>query len=865
MLQLIGDHLWQSTVCVGVAWLLTLALRKNHAGIRFWVWFAASMKFLAPFSALVALGALLPWRPAPLPGEAPVAVFEAVSQPFSTTSVTAFAPLPTATPTLTAMAIRAVPYLWALGTLAVLLVWLLRWRRVAHMARSATATSTGGEYDALVRLAAARGITPPVLRVTSSAMEPAIVGVLRPALLWPAAISDRLTSEQRDAVLAHELAHVARRDNLLALLHMAIEALFWFHPLVWVIGARLVHEREHACDEEVVRTSGQREAYAEGILRTCEHFLESTLPCASGVTGADLKGRVAAIMRGALQPRLGVPQRVLLTGVALLVLGIPLGLGAVSPTYHAVPQQGLSGPTPAPLTSDLRFEVASVKPNTSGATGTQFGLPGGGRFTATNATARELVRMAYSTQDYKLVGLPDWTSGERFDIEAMAGKDITLTGDPGKPSPVFLMLRSLLAERFGLTLHAETRDMPVYVLSHARADRGLGPRLAPSTTDCAAVLAAAKAAKATPPGPPQPPTDRVLCGSRYSPGRHSGGAMDMEFLSGFLSNAVGRTVVNSTGLTGRFDWVLEFRPDSVDPTGGTTPSLDANAPSLLAAVQEQLGLKLDAGRAPVEVLVIDRIERPAPNDAPEPKPTALSITGQTAVQSAPTPAQPRFEVASVKPTPASAGGSAVPVILPGRLEYRGATLKNLIAGAYESQVTMILEMPGYEKRLNDYRFNIEAKTNLPQGNPREQFATFIRPMLKELLAERFKLRLHPEVRETRAYALVVGKNGPRFKAADPELNAREIRTRLTPGPGRIVFDNAPLTGLANTLAGMIQVPVVDRTGLTGVYNFTWQWILDNGEEITPAQAMENLGLKLEDAREPVRFIVIDHAEMPTEN
>src|SRR6185436_12798844 len=120
-------------------------------------------------------------------------------------------------------------------------------------------------------------------------MEPGVFGLRRPALVWPRGIDDRRTNAQIDAILLHEIAHVRRRDNLTSALHMAVQTIFWFHPLTWWIGSRLVDERERACDEDVVRGGSEPHVYAEGILKTCQYFVESPLACVAGVTGSDLK------------------------------------------------------------------------------------------------------------------------------------------------------------------------------------------------------------------------------------------------------------------------------------------------------------------------------------------------------------------------------------------------------------------------------------------------------------------------------------------------------------------------------------------------------------------------------------------------
>jgi uncharacterized protein (TIGR03435 family) len=253
------------------------------------------------------------------------------------------------------------------------------------------------------------------------------------------------------------------------------------------------------------------------------------------------------------------------------------------------------------------FEVASIKPNVSGEPGTHFGLPGGGRFTATNATARELVRMAHSVQEYQLVGLPDWTKSVRFDIEARASQNIALTGDPGNPTPVFQMLAALLVERFKVRSHREMREMPVYALALAKSGT-LGPRLTVSTTDCAAVFKAAREKAAAGTAAPTA-SDHVLCGGRTRPGVVVGGSQSLAYLTATLSNILGRMVTDRTGLMGQYDYTLEYR---LDAAGGSA-AVNADAPSLETALQEQLGLKLESTKAPVEVLVIDHNERPSEN------------------------------------------------------------------------------------------------------------------------------------------------------------------------------------------------------------------------------------------------------------
>ena len=131
-------------------------------------------------------------------------------------------------------------------------------------------------------------------------------------------------------MLEHELAHWRRRDNLTAAVHMLVEAVFWFHPLVWWIGARLVEERERACDEAVVRAGHDGRTYAEGILNVCERYVASALKCAAGISGADLKQRVVEIARNRVMSELPMQKKILLGTFALATLLVPIIFGAAA-------------------------------------------------------------------------------------------------------------------------------------------------------------------------------------------------------------------------------------------------------------------------------------------------------------------------------------------------------------------------------------------------------------------------------------------------------------------------------------------------------------------------------------------------------
>ena len=270
-----------------------------------------------------------------------------------------------------------------------------------------------------------------------------------------------------------------------------------------------------------------------------------------------------------------------------------------------------------PPSDSATFEVATVKLNKSGDNRIGIGFAPGGRFRATNVPLRELIAAAYGESQplaaFQITGGPKWIETDRFDVVGKAPGD-PQPGPNGPPPVMFAMMRNLLADRFKLTAHRETKEFPIYALVPARADGKLGPQLRPASTDCAALMAATRARGGP---PPQAPGERMPCGMRLFPGNLSGGGTSMAQLANVLARFVNRTVVDRTGLTGNYDVDLQWTPDQMPqgrgdlpPGAPQLPPVDPNGPSIFTAVQEQLGLKLDAARGPVQVLVIDRVERP---------------------------------------------------------------------------------------------------------------------------------------------------------------------------------------------------------------------------------------------------------------
>lgn len=273
------------------------------------------------------------------------------------------------------------------------------------------------------------------------------------------------------------------------------------------------------------------------------------------------------------------------------------------------------GPTPA-------FEVASVKPNKSGEGFIRFGMQPGGRFTAQNVPVRELIRFAYNVQPFQIEGGPGWMNSDRFDVTAKAEGEVAPAA-PGQNGPIQQMMRSLMEDRFKLRVHRETKEMPIYALVLARSDGRLGTQIEPSTVDCAAQRGRGAGAAGgrgpgggPPPGPPKP-GERPQCGMFMGPASVGAGDVGIEQLAQLLSGRVNRVVLDKTGLAGRYSFNLEFTPDQAPPGGfqlnGAPVSINPDGPSLFTALQEQLGLKLDAQRGPVETLVVDSVEQPTPD------------------------------------------------------------------------------------------------------------------------------------------------------------------------------------------------------------------------------------------------------------
>jgi bla regulator protein blaR1 len=616
LLRALGNHMWQTTIFGLCAVVLAISLRRAPAKVRSAVWLAASLKFLLPLSLLIAIGTLL--APARRPSsevQSPSYYrVDAVSEPFT------FAADPIAgiaedrlhkawAPAMRSLRM-ALLVLWLAGSLCVAGAWILRWKRLAAEFRSLGLAADGIELAALRKVEAAMGIKNPIpLLLSESAIEPGIFGLWRARLVWPQRMTQKLSSAQMEAIIAHELAHLMRRDNLAAAIHLAVEAVFWFHPLVWWLHARMMDERERACDEAVVLLGNEPEIYAEGILRACRFSIESPLACVAGIGGSELKLRVRRIVAHEPAHGLSLVGRMLLSGLAVAAVVVPIAFGLVdAPRVSA----GLLEQSPA--SPQYSFEVATVKPGED-ASNQRMLMIGPGKVTVRNMPLKDVIMFAYDAKSSaQISGFPEWVNSALYSIDAKEDEATAAALDKlprdQRNLQIRLMVQALLAERFHLKVSRTTKELPVYALLVAKA----GPKLKTSSGPLPPIPGA---------GPGGEPKMRMGIQLK-GPGDLEGTNVTMDtFASGILSKMpeVGdRVVVDKTGLPGHYDFTLRWTPDAATPPpGGLADSAnsamgnDAPAPGLFTALEDQLGLKLESQKGSVETLVVDSIDRPTPN------------------------------------------------------------------------------------------------------------------------------------------------------------------------------------------------------------------------------------------------------------
>jgi uncharacterized protein (TIGR03435 family) len=516
------------------------------------------------------------------------------------------------------------------------------------------------------------------LLTSEECVAPMTVGWLCPAIILPLGWRE-WTRGRLDAVLAHERAHVRRRDPLVQWLALLNRAVFWFHPLAWWLERRLASLAEEACDAAVLDQGHDPVEYAEALLdieRSVKQAGARMEAMGMAMPGRGLPQRIKLIFDGPRWPRMSRSKIVCIAAACSATAAVfgagtlghvtqlhlppipPPQVDASSLVRTAPPVQRVQKPSSVLLaqatqveqTSNQpavapvpKFDVASIRPCTPAPPGPGgrggVGSPSPGRVNARCVTVKNLIQTAYVMYPDGLNPNPNpnfvyvtieggaaWTESDRYDIEAKA------EGTPSTQMTEGPMLQALLEDRFQVKVHHETKQVPVYDLTVAKGGFKLEPLKEGS---CVPFETRA-------PAPGQTPADFIAslpnyCGrvSFHRPG--PGGSMKAEFrgmtlaeFAGSLGRVTDRPIVDSTGITGLFDISMEFAVDQTTPAflpGGALrgdpprlqdfaqpPLPDAPAgASIVTAIQEQLGLKLEPAKGPGEFLVIDRVERPSEN------------------------------------------------------------------------------------------------------------------------------------------------------------------------------------------------------------------------------------------------------------
>jgi len=372
----LGNHLWQSTLFAGACGLAALLLKQHKASIRYSIWLAASLKFLFPLSILIGIGAyagevtdvrVVPreWLVASSASSASSAVSrQNVAQP-----PTLGGDLALTGPSEPGLGQGVLIGGWLIGA-AIAAIWVsFRRLRLRMRLGKALALNEGRAVEALRRVQSRYGYLNRVRLVSSDVgVEPGVFGIVRPLLLLPTGITDRLTEDQLETIIAHELCHIRRRDNLASVFHVIVQTIFWFHPLVWWIGSRLVAERERSCDEDVVKMGMDRRVYASAILKVCEFYLAVPSAVVSRVTGSNLTTRIEDIMTPHISLEMGSARKFLMACAALAFVTAPVLFGMTTApggmSQQAASVTSVPSPRPAVAPTRTAGPAGAVAPQT---------------------------------------------------------------------------------------------------------------------------------------------------------------------------------------------------------------------------------------------------------------------------------------------------------------------------------------------------------------------------------------------------------------------------------------------------------------------------------------------------------------------
>src|SRR5688572_513162 len=489
----------KATLTLAMALAVTGLARRSRAAARHVLLVAAfAVLLVLPAASFMmpSLGVRLPATPAA--SSAPVtAVVPVISSP----SPTRLAAQESGDTYRSNSGMTASALLWAIwgaGALLCLLPVLAGTWHLRALRRSGSSCARG---DALLRrLSAEAGLHRSIaVQVHESIPGPMTYGTLRPVILLPLD-AESWSDDALSRAMIHELEHVRRGDWLSQYMARFVGALYWFHPLVWMAWRRLSLEAERACDDAVLKRS-EATAYAQQLVLLAERLASTATPPLLAMAACrDLSTRVRAVLDGGqARGRAGT------LPAATAIVAAALFIAAVAP-LRAVRQ--VQTPSDGAQQPPLAFETASVKPNKSGDEERYIRIdPSGAGVTVVNMQLRALITFAYQIRSFQLEGGPEWIASDRFDILARSEREVPATGAFfNGQEPLRMMLRTLLADRFKLVMHKETKEMPIFELVLARPDGKLGPQLRPAAVDCAAQAAAAAKGAAPPAssGPPGP-------------------------------------------------------------------------------------------------------------------------------------------------------------------------------------------------------------------------------------------------------------------------------------------------------------------------------------------------------------------------
>lgn len=388
---------------------------------------------------------------------------------------------------------------------------------------------------------------------------PITCGVLGPAIVLPRD-AERWVQEDLSRAMVHELEHVRRGDSATRCLARAVCALYWFHPLAWIAWRKLVLEAERSCDDAVLRRS-EATAYADQLVGLAKRLpTAQSSPLLAMASRSDLATRVGAVLNS--QQRRGQTGKLSLTLAFISAVVLVLGL---SPLRLVAAPQDVQ-----PAQTKPTFEVAAIRPHQGPSSYVGF-RPSGSQFDVIAVNVVGMVMFAYDLKRYQVTGGPGWTESVPWDITAKAPSQ----GTPPGPGQFKKMMQELLADRFKVVFHRESKASPVYALVIAGKNK---PKLTESASDAEFTMG--------------------IGGNQLRATKTS-----MDRLAMQLCNFRGMDVpvVDKTGLTGEYDFKLAWS-DS-DSTEGDWDAL----------LEDQLGLKLVRDRAPIQVLVLDKAERPSEN------------------------------------------------------------------------------------------------------------------------------------------------------------------------------------------------------------------------------------------------------------